>query len=127
MIIDKDRWKNIPEIITLCKQQRNMYVAGSNPCFEFWLLLHVITYSDISQEDRTNLLENKRVSNKKNFIDRFLGQFIDGYNKKNLRPERFIPNIAKAIEQAKELDAPNEEFPSRLGSHIYKIVQKLVT
>jgi len=127
MIIDRDRWKNIPEIITLCKQQGNMHVAGSNPCFEFWLLLHVITYSDISEEDRIKLLENKRVSTQKNFIDRFLSQLLDGYNKRNPRPERFIPYLTKAIEQGKLLDDSNEEFPSNLGSHVYRIVQKLIS
>jgi len=126
MVIDKDRWKNIPAIIELCKKQGNMYVAGSTPCFEFWLLLHVISYSDISEADRVKLLENKRVSNKRNFIDKFLGQVIDGYNKKNPRPERFMPYVAKAIEQARNLDASNEEFPSDLGSHIYKMVQILI-
>ncbi len=30
MIIDKDRWKNIPDIIELCKKQGNMHVAVSN-------------------------------------------------------------------------------------------------
>jgi len=126
MIIDKDRWRNIPEIIELCKQQGNMHIAGSTPCFEFWLLLHVVKYADISEEDKMKLFENKRVSTQKNFIDKFLGELIDGYNKKNPRPERFIPHLTKAIEQAKALDISNEEFPSTLGSHVYRVAQKLI-
>ena len=40
MIIDTDRWKNIPKIIEACNELENMFVAVSNPCFEFWILLH---------------------------------------------------------------------------------------
>jgi len=60
MIIDRDKWRNIPEIIELCNAQGNMFVAGSNPCFEF-----------------------------------------------------------------KALDTSNEDFPSYLGSHVYKLAEKL--
>lgn len=125
MIIDKDKWRNIPEIIELCNAQGNMFVAGSNPCFEFWLLLHVKKYSEISEEDKQKLFENRRVTTQKNFIDSFLSQLLNGYNKKNPRPERFLPHISLAIDQAKALDTSNEDFPSYLGSHVYRLAEKL--
>lgn len=35
MIIDTDRWRNIPKIIELCKNEGNMFAAVSNPVSNF--------------------------------------------------------------------------------------------
>lgn len=127
MIIDKDKWQNIPAIIDLCKEQDNMFVAGSNPCFEFWILLHIKNYSEISDSEKESLLKNEKESNRKRFIDKYLGSILEGgYNKTNPRPERFLPHIKTAIKQGQELDGNNEDFPEGLGSHVYKLMKKLV-
>ena len=127
MIIDKDRWKNITKIVELCKAEGNMFIAGSNPCFEFWLLLHVKDYNEITEEERTALLANPKVGSKKRYIDKYLADILrEGYNKNNPRPERFLPHIKIAIHQAEKLDAEKEDFPSNLGSHIYKIVKNII-
>jgi len=127
MIIDKDRWKSIPEIIKLCKEQGNMFVAGSTPCFELWILLHIKKVSEITTEENKNLLENSKISNKRNFIDKYIGDILtDGYNKTNPKPERFFPHIKQAVKQAKELDSENEDFPTTLGSHVYKIIEQII-
>lgn len=127
MIIDRDRWKNIPEIIELCNKQGNMYVAGSNPCFEFWILLHIKKVSEITQEEKINLLDNPKISNSRRYIDKYIGDILsDGYNKTNPRPERFFPHLDLAIKQGKALDKDDEDFPSDLGSHVYKILEKLI-
>lgn len=126
MIIDTDRWRNIPEIIELCRHEGNMYTAVSNPCFEFWLLLHVKNYDKISDEEKNLLLKNDRISNHKKYIDEYLGNlFGDGYNKTNPRPERFIPFVEKAVCQANKLDVDREDFPTKLGSHVYKVILKI--
>lgn len=126
MIIDRDRWHNIPAIIQLCKNQGNMFVAGSNPCFEFWLLLHIKDYSELSVAEKDNLFQNSKISTNRTYIDKFIGDlFENGYNKVNPRPERFLPYLDIAIDQARKLDELDEDFPSYLGSHIYKIAEKL--
>lgn len=127
MIIDRDKWQNIPEIIQLCKKQGNMFVAGSNPCFELWLLLHVKDFSELSEDEKAKLLSNPKETSRKRYLDVFLSDILnDGYNKTNPKPERFIPFIETAIRQAKFLDTEHEDFPSNLGSHVYKIVDKLI-
>jgi len=128
MIIDKDRWKNIPEIIQLCKKEKNMYVAVSNPCFEFWLLLHVINISDLDDEQKQKLLDNPRVTNKKRYADQMIDDVMSGgYKKTDPKPDRFFPTIKQAIEQAIQLDDQNIEFPdTSLGSHVYKVIQKII-
>jgi hypothetical protein len=126
MIIDTDRWKNISEIIEECKKLENMFVAVSNPCFEFWLLLHIKSITEYSIAELDLILKNSKVTSKKNYIDVKLTEILGSYNKSNPKPERFIPYLKKAIDQAKELDSENEEYPKKIGSHVYKIIEKLI-
>lgn len=125
MIIDTDRWKNIPDIISECKKQSNMFVAVSNPCFEFWLLLHIKNIADYDENELALILNNAKVSNKKNYVDSKITEILGSYNKSNPKPELFLPTIDFAIEQAKKLDTYEDEFPQKLGSHVYKVVEKL--
>ena len=125
MIIDTDRWKNIPDIISECKKQSNMFVAVSNPCFEFWLLLHIKDIEDYDENELDLILKNAKVSNKKNYVDSKITEILGSYNKSNPRPELFLPSVDFAIEQAKQLDGGGHEYPKKLGSHVYKVVEKL--
>jgi len=126
MIIDKDRWKNIPAIIELCKKQGNMFVAVSNPCFEFWILLHVKDFTTLTEQEIQDITRNEKITNKKRYIDVFLGKTLDGgYNKTNPKPERYLDKIDFAISQADQLDNKHEDFPESLGSHVYKVMKKI--
>ncbi|WP_333696499.1 RloB family protein [Flavobacterium sp.] len=127
MIIDKDKWKNIESIVELCKAQGNMFVAVSNPCFELWLLLHIKEISELSEVEIKAILNNKKVSKNRTYIDKFLSDLLsDGYNKSNPIPSRFLPTIYDAIRQAKALDNLSEDFPSSIGSHVYKIAEIVI-
>lgn len=125
MIIDTDRWRNIPDVISKCKKEGNMFVAVSNPCFELWLLLHIKNIEDYSQEELDLIAKNKKVSSKKNYVDFKIEEVLGFYNKSNPRPELFIPTLENAIRQAKNLDKSDEDYPQNLGSHVYKVAEKL--
>ena len=129
MIIDRDQWNNIAEISTLCKDEGNFYLALSNPCFEFWLLLHIKDLNEFREQELIDIFENKKVSNTKTYLKRLLGELlIDGYNESKPKPDRFFPyiDLAIAITRAKNLDVFNIEFPITLGSHVYKLVEKII-
>ncbi len=125
MIIDTDRWKNIPDIISECKKQSNMFVAVSNPCFEFWLLLHIKDVKEYNENELDLILKNAKVNSRKNYVETKITEILGSYNKSNPKPELFIPNIDFAIEQARQLDENKDEYPSKLGSHVYKVIEKL--
>jgi len=38
----------------------------------------------------------------------------------------FLPLTRIAINRAKELDSENEDYPKQLGTHIYKLIAKLI-
>jgi hypothetical protein len=124
MIIDTDRWKSIPKIIEACNDLENMFVAVSNPCFEFWLLLHIKDVQEYNEEELELLFKNKKIG-KKNYIDLKIKDIVGSYNKTNLKTDDFLPNIDKAVLRAKNLDQPQEEYPTKLGTHVYKLIEKI--
>ena len=126
MIIDRDSWSNIQEIFDLCIAEGNFHLALSNPCFEFWLLLHIKEMSHYTPAEQIEIFENCKVSAKKTYLKHHLGVLLNGYNESNPKPERFLPHLDLAIARAKALDNPAENFPSQLGSHIYKLAEKII-
>lgn len=125
MIIDKDRWKNIPEIVQDCNDLENMFVAVSNPCFEIWLLLHIKDIQEYGPDELTLILENKKKSARRNYIDTKIFEILGSYNKVNLKAHQFLPNIDAAVERAKRLDNRLEDYPTGLGTHVYKLIEKV--
>ncbi|MCK5689669.1 RloB domain-containing protein [Myxococcota bacterium] len=112
LVIDVDRWgdKNLADVAT--QAVRNSFeLAVSNPCFETWLYLHS---GELEQEHITSgEMKDK------------LAKLLGGYSSSKLDLAKF-DNVDKAIDRAKALDnTPNERWPTRTGTHVYKLVEKL--
>lgn len=131
LIIDRDDWEEIHnhdfnKLVEDCKKEKNFYLAMSNPCFELWLVLHLIDLEKLEDEQKLKLFANKKVNKNKNYIDDFLGQLQGrGYNKRP-NPSIFLPNTRLALQRAKALDNLNEDYPKSLGTHVYKLIEKLI-
>lgn len=90
LIIDRDDWEKIHHVdfsalYDDCEKEKNFFIALSNPCFEFWLILHLRKLEDIADSDREKILENAKVSVKHNYIDLYLADCIGdgrGYTKR---------------------------------------------
>lgn len=57
LIIDRDDWEKIHHVdfnalYDDCEKEKNFFIALSNPCFEFWLILHLRKLEDIADSDR---------------------------------------------------------------------------
>ncbi len=110
MIIDRDEWTNIDEISTLCKNEGNFYLVG-----------------EYDEQELKAIFENKKVTKIKTYIKQLLGELLEnGYNETRPKPQRFFPHIDIAISRAKTLDNLNEDYPTNLGSHVYKLVEKII-
>jgi len=131
LIIDRDHWEtnhrhSFDKLAAGCRAEVNVFMAMSNPCFEIWLLLHLRDLSSFSEDERNHMFENKRVSRSKTYTERVLGNLLEhGYNKRP-DPRVFMPKVYKAITNAKTLNVRNEDYPKALGTHVYKLVEKLV-
>lgn len=131
LIIDRDDWEsihnyNFDNLVYDCNSEKNFFLAMSNPCFEIWLILHLKDINNFSDEEKQKILENKKISSSKNYIDEILGEIQGrGYNKRP-NPNIFLPKIKIAVQRAKELDKNKEDYPKNIGSHIYRLVEKLL-
>lgn len=130
LIIDRDDWEsihnyNFNSLVQDCNNENNFFLAMSNPCFEIWLILHLKDINEFTEEEKKKILENKKIKSSRNYIDKVLGEIQGrGYNKKP-NPQIFLPLTKIAINRAKELDLKKEDYPKDLGSHIYKLVEKI--
>lgn len=134
LVIDRDNWEEIhkhsfDQLAEDCRKEGNFFLAMSNPCFEIWLILHLKDIQKFSKEEQKKLFENKPVNKSKNYIDQVLGQLQKnnkGYNKRP-NPRIFLPLTKVAIKRAKRMDDGKYGYPKNLGTHVYKLVEKLVT
>ncbi len=131
LIIDRDDWEtihnhNFDSLVKDCKSEKNFFLAMSNPCFELWLIMHLKNLTEFTDNEKQEILENRKISHSKNHIDIVLGNIQGrGYNKRP-NPNIFLPRIQYAVNQAKSVDTKDEDYPINLGSHIYKLVEKLL-
>lgn len=130
MIIDRDRnGKNIEKFYQKCNSEKNFYFALSNPCFEFWLLLHIKDLNEFTKDELIIIFENNKVKpkSKRTYLKKLLSELLpDGYNDSNPRPERFLLFLENAMSSTKKLSKPEEKYPEGLGSDVYKLVEKLI-
>lgn len=131
LIIDRDHWEtthkhSFDSLVIDCKAEKNFYLAMSNPCFEIWLILHLKDISEFTEDEQLAILENKKVSIRKNHIDAVLGELQGKGYKKKADPKIFLPLTGIAIERAKALDMMEEDYPTKIGTHLYKLVEKLI-
>ena len=114
LMIDVDRWQEVKlSQIAAIAIQKGYYLAVSNPCFELWLCLHLSEANQLGLTCRD--------------LEAFLRNHSGSYNKANLRPEVYLLGVNDALRRAKELHSNDQErWPTQTGSHVYKIVEKLL-
>jgi len=122
MVVDKDAWKakHLSTVARLCNQ-KNYFLAVSNPCFELWLLLHVKDIPKCSPSDQ-------KLHTKKQYLIAELKRILRGYNKNNPDTDKLFPTIRLAIDRARILDTnPLDRWPQTLGTRVYLLTSKLLT
>ena len=115
LVIDRDRWpeKQLAAVAKEC-ETKSYNLILSNPCFEFWLFLHLFEYD-------TALNLNSCDNYKK-----FLSDKIEDYSYTNYDPEPFINQVEIACSRAEDLDDPSERWPNSSGSRIYLLVREIL-
>lgn len=120
MVIDLDRWHTslLSDISKQCSQKK-YNLAISNPCFEVWLILHIL--------DLNNCFSSNFESLKSNDFEKELRRLLGSYNKANPDFSKILLNIEIAIIRAKSLDIdPDCRLPKTFGSRVYKLVEKII-
>lgn len=129
LVIDKDKWtaKSIRAVAQRCAQDSSYHLALSNPCFELWLILHIIDASLESDEEKVKMLKNRK--EKKNadpYLKRKLRALLGSYNESNYDADQLVLQVAEAITRAETLDKNKKaRWPQGLGTHVYKLAKSI--
>ena len=131
VVIDRDCGSHTLEqmnrIMEECRN-KNYLCYISNPCIEFWLLLHVSDVATEYKDQLNNILKNELDKNKNSFVSNLLhgktGQ------RKTIQDTAFkkyyLPNVDLAIERAKGF-ASGDELLNKIGSNLGELFDLLRT
>lgn len=129
LIVDRDRKSFISApgnnqytyVMNKCKE-KNFGFYVTNPCFEFWLMLH---FDEVLTIDESKMLINPKVTAKRNYAEVELRKMIPNYKKTRYDAETLVNNIDNAIENEKKFCEDIEELESSLGSNVGKLIVEM--
>ena len=130
VVIDRDRGchseQGLRQLFQDCnKKGYDCYIT--NPCFEFWLLLHICDVKSELSGHLADLLENKRISNKHTYVSKRLSDRVNHakHISENAFITHYLPNIDLAISRAEEFKSNPEELLTDLGTNLPMLFKKL--
>lgn len=125
LIVDRDKESFIESQYEYVKQkceEQGFRFCVTNPCFEFWLLMHSEKVFDLDQE---KLSENPKVTSKKRYAEYELHKIYPSYKKSNYKAEEFVGNIDTAIKNEKEFCEDIEGLKHSIGSNIGLLIEDM--
>lgn len=130
LVTDKDHWTEamLSRVATECMQDVSMHMALSNPCFELWLLLHLVDVSSLTPEEQLLWMENRRKSKSGNpYLKVLLRQKMGSYHESAYDVLTLIQHVEVAIERARLLDKnPADRWPQTLGTRVYLLAESVM-
>lgn len=107
-------------VLQTCKDN-NIEFYLSNPCFEFWLLLH---YNEVKNLDKASLLKNEK-ENGETYAERQLKKLYPEYKKEKYDFKVFLSQIETAIRNAKLFSQDIIELQNKIGSNLGILINSL--
>lgn len=130
LVTDKDHWTEamLSRVATECMQDVSMHMALSNPCFELWLLLHLVDVASLTPEEQRLWIENRRKSKSSNpYLKVLLRQKMGSYHESAYDVLTLIEHVEVAIERARLLDKnPADRWPQTLGTRVYLLAESVM-
>ena len=123
IVIDRDANSHTEEDIRKVFEgcdRRGLKCFITNPCFEFWLLLHVCDVKTEMENMQQLLLQNPKVSKKHTFVSRELSSRMHHTKRipKRTFEESYLPNIDNAILRAIDYGKDRDDLLDKLGTNI---------
>ena len=130
LIVDRDKESFLatPEnnqydyVLKTCREKGFRFFV-SNPCFEFWLLLH---FDEVFDLDRDKLLENPQVTAKRRYTEHELRKLLPGYSKSNYNAAVLMKRIETAIKNEEKFSEELNGLRDKLGSNVGKMIKELM-
>ena len=129
IVIDRDcdshSVEQMNSVVGKCKE-KNYLCYITNPCIEFWQLLHVSDVASEYSESLEDILRNKLDEKKNSFVSNLLYEKTG--QRKAIQAKTFekfyLPNIDLAIERAKGF-APSDQLLEKIGSNLWELIELL--
>ena len=124
---DKDSFSALPGndqygyVVDKCKE-KGFQLCITNPCFEFWLLLH---FDEVFELDTDTLLENPKITVKRRYAEQELHRIYPRYKKSSYQAEELVKNIDKAIQNEKKFCEDIKGLESSVGSNIGRLIEEM--
>lgn len=111
-VLDVDQWERaaINNLIEAVGQEANWHIAISNPCFEVWILYHVLS---IIPEDNQQCVDLKRQVHR---------EILGGFH-----VDRVCPLLEIARRNAEAADTSTGDYPNRLQSKTYLLAKEMLS
>ena len=124
-IVDRDKGsfkeEQYDSVLEQCKQNGyGIYVT--NPCFEFWLLLH---FEDVQQLDNEKLLNNPAVTCKRRYTENELKKRMPHFKKSRYDARELVKNIGVAVQNEKYYCEDIDEMKNLVGSNIGILITEI--
>lgn len=125
VVVDFDRQnhtqKNKSRAATECSTKGYNLIV-SNPCIEYWFLLHFISPDELSTTEKQEIFENQD-----GFMKSFLRQKAGNYNPLNINIDQYFPLTEHAVLNAKNSEEdPSRPWPEGIGTRMYKLVEEIL-
>lgn len=129
LVIDRDRgsFRSDAEnnqysyVLDKCRE-KGMGFFLTNPCFEFWLLLH---FNDVHSLDQNKLLQNVQVNNQCRYVEYELRRLLPGFSKSHYNAELLIRSIDNAIHNELSYCEDEECLENKLGSRVGLLIKEM--
>lgn len=128
ILIDRDMQThseaNMRECIRYCVEKGyQCYVA--NPCFEFWLLLHLSDVKEEYGESMEKIKENPKVSDKHTFVSREVSVKAR-HGKCGIHfAKNYLPGVDAAIQRAKGFPGDAEDLIASVGCNLWALLESM--
>lgn len=129
IVIDRDcgshSAKQMKSVVKKCKEKKYLcYIT--NPCIEFWQLLHVSDVVSEYAELLDDILRNETDEKKNTFVSNLLYEKTG--ERKTIQVKSFekyyLPNVDLAIERARKF-ASSDQLLERIGSNLGELIELL--
>ncbi|MBR2402766.1 MAG: RloB domain-containing protein [Lachnospiraceae bacterium] len=125
MIVDRDKESFVSSqydyVLNKCKEMGFQFCV-TNPCFEFWLLLH---FDEVFGLDKEKILNNPKATSKRRYVENELHRICPTYKKSSYHAEILVKNLDKAIENEKKFCEDIKELEATIGSNIGKLIHQM--
>lgn len=113
---------NMSDCIEHCRKEGyRCFIA--NPCFEFWLLLHL---TDVRAEyNLDDIQENKKLSGTHTFVSREVSARAR-HGKSGINFEQnYLAKVGEAVARAKEFASDEEHLIEDIGCNLWKLIEDM--